>query len=209
MMNTDKMIASLLLQINAIKLSPSEPFTWASGWRSPIYCDNRRTLSHPEVRDVIKDEFTKLCREHYPGAYGIAGVATGAIAIGVLVAQDLGLPFIYVRPDAKKHGLGNRIEGDFKPGQKYIVIEDLVSTGGSSLAAVSGLRDAGIEVMGMLAIFTYEFPQAMENFEKAEVDLRTLSNYSSLLDLAVQGGYINQEQLSGLHEWRKDPAKWP
>lgn len=208
-MNTDKMIASLLLQINAIKLSPSEPFTWASGWKSPIYCDNRRTLSYPEVRDVIRNEFTRLCRELYPGAYGIAGVATGAIAMGILVAQDLGLPFIYVRPDAKKHGLGNRIEGDFKAGQKYIVIEDLVSTGGSSLAAVESLRDAGLEVMGMLAIFTYQFPQAAENFDKAVVELRTLSNYSSLLDLAVSSKYIKDDQLASLQEWRKDPSRWP
>ena len=202
------MVASLLLQIKAIKLSPEAPFSWASGWKSPIYCDNRKTLSFPDVRDVIRDEFARLCTELYPEADGIAGVATGAIAHGVLVAEKLGLPFIYVRPDAKKHGLGNRIEGHYEKGQKYIVIEDLISTGGSSLAAVSSLSEAGIEVMGMLAIFTYGFPKAEENFRNAGVKLNTLSNYTKLLELATQGGYINQDQLASLKEWRKDPAEW-
>lgn len=208
MMETDKMIASLLLQINAIKLSPDSPFTWASGWNSPIYCDNRRTLSHPEVREVIKQEFADLCRKMYPDADGIAGVATGAIAHGVLVADELDLPFIYVRPDAKKHGLGNQIEGEYKAGQKFVVIEDLISTGGSSLAAVDSMRSANIEVMGMLAIFSYGFPQAAENFEKANVRLNVLSNYSKLLELAVQGKYISDDQLASLEEWRKSPSTW-
>ena len=208
MMETDKIVASLLLQIKAIKLSPENPFTWASGWKSPIYCDNRKILSYPEVRDVIRDEFASLCKEFYPDADGIAGVATGAIAHGVLVAEKLGLPFIYVRPDAKKHGLGNQIEGYYEKGQKYIVIEDLISTGGSSLAAVRSLRDAGIEVMGMLAIFTYGFPRADENFKEAKVSLKTLSDYTNLLELSIEGGYVNKDQLNSLQEWRKDPSKW-
>ncbi len=207
-METDKMIASQLLHINAIKLSPEKPFTWASGWNSPIYCDNRKTLSFPEVREIIKQEFAQLVRELYPNAEVIAGVATGAIAHGILVADELDLPFIYVRPDAKKHGLGNQIEGAFEAGQKIVVIEDLISTGGSSLAAVRSLREAELEVLGMLAIFSYGFPLSEENFEKEKVKLDVLSNYASLLDLAVQGGYINDEQLSSLKEWRKSPQTW-
>jgi len=208
MMETDKMIASLLLQINAIKLSPDLPFTWASGWKSPIYCDNRKTLSYPEVREVIKQEFVRFAGELYPQADGIAGVATGAIAHGVLVAEVLNLPFIYVRPDAKKHGLGNQIEGHFEPGQKFIVIEDLISTGGSSLAAVRSLREEGLEVLGMLAIFSYGFPQAEDNFKKAGVKLEVLSHYTKLLELAIQGGYINEVQLASLEQWRKSPSTW-
>ncbi len=208
MMEPDKLIASLLLQIKAIKLSPESPFSWASGWKSPIYCDNRKTLSHPEVREVIKQEFASLCRKMYPDADGIAGVATGAIAHGVLVADELKLPFIYVRPDAKKHGLGNQIEGEYKAGQKFIVIEDLISTGGSSLAAVKSLREAKVEVMGMMAIFSYGFPLSYENFKKADVKINVLSDYSKLLELAIQGGYISDEQLSSLKEWRKSPDTW-
>ncbi len=208
MMETDKMIASLLLEINAIKLSPEAPFTWASGWNSPIYCDNRKTLSYPRVRDVIKKEFASQVKKLYPDVYGIAGVATGAIAHGLLVAEELDLPFIYVRPDAKKHGLGNQIEGYFEPGQKYVVIEDLISTGGSSLAAVRSMKDAGLEVMGMLAIFSYGFPLSLENFEKAGVKIDVLSNYTKLLELATQGGYINNKQLASLEEWRKSPSTW-
>ena len=202
------MIASLLLEINAIKLSPDAPFTWASGWNSPIYCDNRKTLSYPHVREVIKKEFAVMVKKLYPDVYGIAGVATGAIAHGLLVAEELNLPFIYVRPDAKKHGLGNQIEGHFEAGQKYVVIEDLISTGGSSLAAVKSMKEAGLEVMGMLAIFSYGFPVSVENFEKAGVELDVLSNYSKLLELATQGGYINDEQLVSLQEWRKSPSTW-
>ena len=208
MMETDKIIASLLLEINAIKLSPDAPFTWASGWHSPIYCDNRKTLSFPYVRDVIKKEFAKLVIKLYPDVYGIAGVATGAIAHGLLVAEELDLPFIYVRPDAKKHGLGNQIEGSFKPGQKYVVIEDLISTGGSSLAAVKSMEEAGLEVLGMLAIFSYGFPVSSDNFEKAGVKINVLSDYTKLLELATQGGYIDQQQLASLEEWRKSPSTW-
>jgi len=208
MMETDKMVASLLLQIDAIKLSPDDPFNWASGWKSPIYCDNRKTLSYPDVRDVIRDEFAKLCKELYPDADGIAGVATGAIAHGILVAEKLNLPFVYVRPDAKKHGLGNQIEGYYEPGQKYVVIEDLISTGGSSLAAVRSLKGAGLEVMGMLAIFTYGFEIAKENFKDAQVRLKTLSDYSKLLELAIQGEYIDGSQLDSLKQWRQSPSTW-
>jgi len=208
MMETDKMIASLLLDIKAIKLSPDKPFTWASGWKSPIYCDNRLTLSYPGVRNVIRDEFAGLCRQLYPEAEGIAGVATGAIAHGILVAEKLDLPFIYIRPDAKKHGLGNQIEGYFEAGHKYLVIEDLISTGGSSLAAVASLKEAGINVLGMLAIFTYGFPKAEENFREADVKLKTLSDYPSLLELAIQGGYINEDQVASLEKWRESPDSW-
>jgi len=207
-METEKLIASLLLQINAIKLSPAEPFTWASGWKSPIYCDNRKILSHPEVRDIVRKEFAGIIRGSFPEAEGIAGVATGAIAHGVLVADELGLPFIYVRPDAKKHGLGNQIEGEFKAGQKFVVIEDLVSTGGSSLNAVRSLREAEIEVLGMLAIFSYGFPQARENFDKEKVHLRSLGNYSKLLELAANSGYIDKNELAALEEWRHSPETW-
>jgi len=208
MMETNKMIASQLLHIDAIKLSPDVPFTWASGWNSPIYCDNRKTLSYPEVREIIKQEFARLIREMYPDAEGIAGVATGAIAHGVLVADLLNLPFIYVRPDPKSHGLGNQIEGAFKPGQKFVVIEDLISTGGSSLAAVRSLKDANVEVMGMLAIFSYGFTQSEENFERERVKLTVLSDYANLLELAIQGGYISEKQLMSLQEWRKSPHTW-
>ena len=208
MMETEKLIASLLLQINAIKLSPAEPFTWASGWKSPIYCDNRKILSHPDVRNIVRNEFAGIIRGSFPEAEGIAGVATGAIAHGVLVADELGLPFIYVRPDAKKHGLGNQIEGEFKAGQKFVVIEDLVSTGGSSLNAVRSLREAEIEVLAMLAIFSYGFPQARENFEKEKVYLATLGNYSKLLELAVNSGYIDKNELAALEEWRHSPETW-
>lgn len=202
------MIAAQLLSIDAIKLSPESPFTWASGWKSPIYCDNRKTLSYPKVREVIKKEFANKIREIYPEAFGIAGVATGAIAHGILVAEELNLPFIYVRPDAKKHGLGNQIEGAYVPGEKYVVIEDLISTGGSSLAAVRSLREAGIEVLGMMAIFTYGFPISTENFKEENVNLDVLSDYSNLLNLAVQGKYINDQQLVSLREWRKSPETW-
>lgn len=204
----NKMIASQLLEIDAIKLSPDVPFTWASGWNSPIYCDNRKTLSHQAVREIIKKEFARKIKELYPDAEGIAGVATGAIAHGVLVADELDLPFIYVRPDAKKHGLGNQIEGSFMQKQKFVVIEDLISTGGSSLAAVRSLKEANVEVLGMLAIFTYGFPISEENFLKEDVRLDVLSNYTSLLELAIQGDYINEEQLISLKEWRQSPQTW-
>ncbi len=200
--------AEFLLQINAIKLQPSNPFTWASGWKSPIYCDNRKTLSFPEVRSFIRDSFAFMINELYPQADLIAGVATGAIAHGALAADKLGLPFIYVRSGAKEHGLGNQIEGYFKPGQKVVVIEDLISTGGSSLSAVKALREAGCTVLGMVAIFSYEFKKATDAFSSENCALNTLSNYSVLIDTAVKTGYIGQAEVDTLKKWRVDPANW-
>lgn len=201
-------VASYLLEIKAIKLEPNHPFTWASGWKSPIYCDNRKTLSYPEVRSYIKEQFAALIREKYPQVEVIAGVATGAIAQGALVAQELGLPFIYVRSSAKSHGLENQIEGEYKAGQKVVVIEDLVSTGGSSLQAVEALRNAGCEVLGMTAIFTYGFQKAEDNFKSANCELTTLSNYNAMIDLAQKIGYIQAEQVDKLKEWRLSPETY-
>lgn len=206
--NYAKKIAEYLLQIKAIKLQPSNPFTWASGWKSPIYCDNRKTLSFPDIRSYISGSFAEIVKDLYPMAEIIAGVATGAIAHGVLTADKLGLPFIYVRSGAKEHGLGNQIEGYFEKGQKVVVIEDLISTGGSSLGAVQALRDAGCEVLGMLAIFTYEFEKASAGFSAAECELRTLSNYSTLISTALDSGYITSNDTETLKLWRKDPSVW-
>jgi orotate phosphoribosyltransferase len=203
-----KRTAEYLLQIKAIKLQPSNPFTWASGWKSPIYCDNRKTLSFPEVRSYICSSFAEMVRELYPQAELIAGVATGAIAHGALTADRMGLPFIYVRSEAKEHGLGNQIEGYFEKGQKVVVIEDLISTGGSSLNAVKAIREAGCEVLGMAAIFTYEFKKASDGFEASGCKLNTLSNYSVLVDTAVATGYIGEAEVETLKKWRVDPANW-
>ncbi|MBE0667601.1 MAG: orotate phosphoribosyltransferase, partial [Bacteroidales bacterium] len=200
--------AEYLLQIKAIKLQPANPFTWASGWKSPIYCDNRMTLSFPEVRTFIRDSFASKVKELYPGAAMIAGVATGAIAHGALVADLLELPFIYVRSGAKDHGLGNQIEGHFEKGQKVVVIEDLISTGGSSLGAVKALREAGCEVMGMIAIFTYGFKKAEDAFKDGECRLDTLSNYGVLVDMALSSGYISADDVETLKKWRTDPSVW-
>jgi len=208
MENTAKSIASYLLQIKAIKLQPSNPFTWASGWKSPIYCDNRKILSYPLVRLAVRDAFVGRLRELYPHAELVAGVATGAIAHGVLVADALGLPFIYVRSGAKEHGLGNRIEGYFEKKQKVVVIEDLISTGGSSLAAVNALREAGCDVLGMMAIFTYGFKKAEDNFRDNDCSLSALSNYSSLLEEAKETGYITADDIDSLDQWRQNPANW-
>jgi orotate phosphoribosyltransferase len=208
MVNFDKKIAEYLLQIKAIKLQPSNPFTWASGWKSPIYCDNRKTLSFPEVRTFIAESFAELVRDLYPDAEMIAGVATGAIAHGAIAADKLRLPFIYVRSGAKEHGLGNQIEGYYEPGQRIVVIEDLISTGGSSLNAVSALRNAGCEVLGMVAIFTYEFQKAIDAFNTEKCNLNTLSNYSVLIETAVRSGYISESDVETLKNWRKDPAGW-
>lgn len=205
---TAKKTAEYLLQINAIKLQPAKPFTWASGWRSPIYCDNRKTLSFPVVRSYIRDAFASKVRQLYPDAEVIAGVATGAIAHGALVADALGLPFIYVRSGAKDHGLGNQIEGYYAEGQRVVVIEDLISTGGSSLGAVRALRAAGCKVEGMIAIFTYGFKKAEEAFAAEECRLDTLGNYSVLVDLALDSGYISGEDVETLREWRKEPSEW-
>jgi orotate phosphoribosyltransferase len=208
MEETAKKTAEYLLQIKAIKLQPANPFTWASGWRSPIYCDNRMTLSFPEVRSFIRDSFAAKARDLYPEAEVIAGVATGAIAHGALVADLLGLPFIYVRSGAKDHGLGNQIEGYFEKGQKVVVIEDLISTGGSSLGAVRALREAGCQVLGMIAIFTYGFARAADAFAAEGCRLDTLGNYGVLVDMAARSGYISHGDVETLKEWRTDPASW-
>jgi orotate phosphoribosyltransferase len=203
-----KKTAEYLLQIKAIKLQPSNPFTWASGWKSPIYCDNRKTLSFPEVRSFIKDSFATLISNLYPEAEMIAGVATGAIAHGALAADKMGLPFIYVRSGAKEHGLGNQIEGYYEKGSKVVVIEDLISTGGSSLSAVKALREAGCEVLGMVAIFTYEFNKASDGFTAEKCKLNTLSNYTTLVETALSTGYIGDEEVETLKKWRLAPASW-
>ena len=201
-------VAKRLLAIDTIKIQPETPFTWASGWKAPIYCDNRKVLSFPETRSFICRQFTKLIREKYPDAAAIAGVATGAIAHGVLVAEALGLPFIYVRTKPKGHGLENLIEGDIQPGSKVVIIEDLISTGSSSLAAAEAVRNYGAEVLGMLAIFTYNFSLATRNFEDAGIELTTLSNYNQLLKLAHDSGEITDAQLESLNNWRKSPETW-
>lgn len=208
MKTLEHLLAEKLLNISAIKLQPSNPFTWASGWKSPIYTDNRKTLSYPEVRDFIKVELSRIILENFSDVQAIAGVATGAIAQGALVADTLGLPFCYVRSAPKDHGLENLIEGNLTPGQKVVVIEDLVSTGKSSLKAVEALRKAGCEVVGMTALFTYQFPIAMEAFEQAGVELITLSNYSALIQTALETGFIKEKDVETLKEWRKDPSKW-
>ena len=201
-------IAEFLLQIKAIKLQPNKPFTWASGWSSPIYCDNRITLSYPKVRTFIRQEFVKIITEKFGIPNVIAGVATGGIAQGALVAQELGLPFVYIRSEAKKHGLTNMIEGVVEKGQSVVVIEDLISTGGSSLKAVEALREAGCEVKGMAAIFTYGFKTANDNFKKAKCKLATLSDYDTLIKQALESDYITEKHLKSLKEWRENPAEW-
>lgn len=208
MTSVEKAIAQSLLKIKAVKLSPSEPFTWASGWNSPIYCDNRVTLSYPEIRKQIYQSFAQLIAEKYPEAELIAGVATGAIAHGVLVAEEMQKPFIYVRSAPKGHGLGNQIEGQYTKGQKVVVVEDLISTGGSSLSAVEALRQAGVEVLGMVAIFTYGFKTAEDNFAAANVKVNTLSCYNALIESALESGYVKENQLNDLKEWRIAPDKW-
>lgn len=208
MKKLENIVADKLLKIKAIKVQPDNPFTWASGWKSPIYCDNRKTLSYPQLRTFIKIELARLIREKYEQVDVIAGVATGAIAQGAMVAEELGLPFVYVRSSPKDHGLENLIEGDLKPGQKVVVIEDLISTGGSSLKAVEAIRKDGCEVVGMMAIFTYGFPVATEKFEEAKVELTTLSNYEAVLEHLLKTEFIGDEEMKTLQEWRKDPANW-
>lgn len=206
--NIKKDFAARLLQVNAIKLQPNDPFTWASGWKSPFYCDNRRTLSFPQLRSFIKLELTHAVLEHFPQADAVAGVATGAIAQGALVADALQLPFVYVRSKPKDHGLENLIEGDLKAGQKVVVIEDLISTGGSSLKAVEAIRKAGCEVVGMVAAYTYGFAVAEEAFKAADVKLVTLTDYEHVVQKAVETGYIAKEDVVLLNEWRLNPAEW-
>lgn len=206
---TDAVVtAEKLLQIDAVKLSPAQPFTWASGWKSPIYCDNRKVLSFPYVRDYIKSELCNVAFEQFPDADLIAGVATAGIAWGAMIADQLKLPFIYVRPKPKEHGLGNQIEGGYQPGQKVVVIEDLVSTGKSSLQVVEVLRAAGLEVLGMISIFNYRFDAGKEAFEKAGVPLISLTDYPTLLELAKRKGVVQENQLEVLLNWQKDPASW-
>tara|TARA_B110000305_G_scaffold160530_1_gene177607 strand:- start:2119 stop:2760 length:642 start_codon:yes stop_codon:yes gene_type:complete len=201
-------VAEFLLQIKAIKLSPNEPFTWASGIKSPIYCDNRVTLSYPTIRTYIRQAYAQSILDHYGKPDIIAGVATGGIALGALVAQELNLPFIYVRSSAKEHGLGNQIEGFYEKGQKVVVIEDLISTGGSSLKAVDALRDGGLEVKGLIAIFTYGFDVANANFANSECPYLTLSDYDTMVSMALDSNLISKDDLESLKNWRTNPKKW-
>ena len=205
---TARQTAKVLLQINAIKLQPSAPFTWASGWKSPIYCDNRVVLSYPPVRNYIREEMSKFIEEHYGKPDVIAGVATGAIGIGMLVAEYLGLPFIYVRPEAKGHGRKNQIEGHIESGQNVVVVEDLISTGKSSLNAVKALKEANVNVKGMVAIFSYGFDVAKENFETENITLHTLSNYENLLTEAASSNYISDKEIETLSLWNANPSVW-
>lgn len=200
--------ASRLLKINAIKLQPNNPFTWASGWKSPFYCDNRKTLSYPELRNYVKIELVHTILNHFPEVEAIAGVATGAIPQGALVADALNLPFVYVRNKPKDHGLENLIEGELKAGMKVVVVEDLISTGGSSLKAVEAIRNNACEVIGMVASYTYGFPVAKKAFKDAQIKLVTLTDYEHVVDEALKTGYIDDSDVEVLHEWRKDPAHW-
>ncbi|MBQ0015916.1 MAG: orotate phosphoribosyltransferase [Bacteroidales bacterium] len=200
--------AKFLLQVKAVKLNSENPFTWASGRKSPIYCDNRVTLSYPEIRTYIRQQFESVIRDNFVEPEVIAGVATGGIAQGALVAQELNKPFVYVRSEAKNHGLANQIEGEISPNQSVIVVEDLVSTGKSSLIAVKALRERGCNVLGMVAIFTYQLDVARKNFEEAGVELRTLTNYETLVDVACRENYVNESQIQSLTEWRCNPEKW-
>ena len=206
--NIKTIFAQRLLEVQAIKLQPDEPFTWASGWKSPFYCDNRKTLSYPSLRSFVKLELCHLVQEHFPEVEAIAGVATGAIAQGALVADQLGLPFCYVRSKAKDHGMQNLIEGQVAKGAKVVVVEDLISTGGSSLKAVEALRQAGVEVIGMVASYTYGFPVAEEAFREAGVRLLTLTDYEAVVAQALETGYIKEQDVPVLAEWRKDPSVW-
>ena len=207
-MTNEKAVAEKLLQVNAVKLSPDNPFTWASGWKSPIYCDNRKILSFPFVRDFVKSEMCNVIFEQFPDAGLLAGVATAGIPWGAMAADQLKLPYVYVRPKPKEHGLGNQIEGFFEAGQKTVVIEDLISTGKSSLQVVEVLRNAGVEVIGMVSIFNYGFSQASPAFEAAGVPYRSLTNYPTLIALALEKGIVAQEQEQVLLGWRNDPANW-
>ena len=204
----EKLFAEKLLKIKAIKLQPDNPFTWASGWKSPFYCDNRKTLSYPALRNFVKLELSRLVMENFPDCDAIAGVATGAIPQGALVADELNLPFVYVRSKPKDHGLENLIEGELRPGMRVVVVEDLISTGGSSLKACEAIRRDGCEVVGMVASYTYGFDVAKEAFRAANVELLTLTNYEAVVETAVATGYIRPEDVAVLHEWRKDPAHW-
>lgn len=208
MKTLETIFAGKLLKVKAIKLQPTNPFTWASGWKSPFYCDNRKTLSYPDLRSFVKIEIARLISENFPDVDAIAGVATGAIPQGALVADLLNLPFVYVRSKPKDHGLENLIEGELKPGMKVVVVEDLISTGGSSLKAVEAIRNNGCEVSGMVASYTYGFKVAEEAFKNAQVTLHTLTNYEAVVEEALRVGYISQDDVPLLNDWRKDPANW-
>lgn len=207
-MNDAKVVAGKLLDVQAVKLSPQAPFTWASGWKSPIYCDNRKVLSFPYVRDYVKSELCNVIFEKFPEADILAGVATAGIAWGAMAADQLKLPYVYVRPKPKEHGLGNQIEGALEPGQKVIVVEDLISTGKSSLQVVDVLKNAGVEVIGMVSIFTYQFPQAAEAFEKAGVPYHSLTDYPTLISLALERKIVSADDEAELLKWRENPAAW-
>ena len=204
----ERLFAEKMLKVKAVKIQPANPFTWASGWKSPIYCDNRKTLSYPALRNFVKLEICRVILEKFGDVDAIAGVATGAIAQGALVAEELNLPFVYVRSSPKDHGLENLIEGELKPGSKVVIVEDLVSTGGSSLKAVEAIRRDGCEVIGMVAAYTYGFPIAEKAFKDAKVPLVTLTNYEAVMEVALRTGYIEEEDVPTLNEWRKDPAHW-
>lgn len=208
MKTLEKIFAGKLLKVKAIKLQPTNPFTWASGWKSPFYCDNRKTLSYPDLRTFVKIEISRLILERFQDVDAIAGVATGAIPQGALVADLLNLPFVYVRSKPKDHGLENLIEGELRPGMKVVVVEDLISTGGSSLKAVEAIRSNGCEVVGMVAAYTYGFDIAAEAFKNAKVQLVTLTNYEAVVEEAVRIGYITEDDVQVLNDWRKDPAHW-
>jgi orotate phosphoribosyltransferase len=208
MKTLEKIFAGKLLKVKAIKLQPDNPFTWASGWKSPFYCDNRKTLSYADLRTFVKTELSRVVLENFEEVDAIAGVATGAIAQGALVADALNLPFVYVRSKPKDHGLENLIEGELKPGMKVVVIEDLISTGGSSLKAVEAIRNNGCEVVGMVASYTYGFDVAKKAFDEANVKLVTLTNYEAVLEVALQTGYITENHIEMLNDWRRDPAHW-
>lgn len=201
-------VADKLLQVRAVKLSPEQPFTWASGWKSPIYCDNRKVLAHPHERDYLKSELANVLFEQFPDADVLAGVATAGIAWGAMAADQLKLPFCYVRPKPKDHGLGNQIEGDIQPGQSVVVVEDLISTGKSSLQVVEVLRQAGVQVIGMVALFSYGFPEAEKAFADANLKVVTLSQYPALIERAVEKGMVSAEQEAVLMAWRENPAGW-
>ena len=208
MSTLEKIFAEKLLKVKAIKLQPTNPFTWASGWKSPFYCDNRKTLSYPDLRSFVKIETSRLILERFPEAEAVAGVATGAIPQGAMVADTLNMPFVYVRSKPKDHGLENLIEGELKPGTKVVVVEDLISTGGSSLKAVEAIRNYGCEVVGMVASYTYGFDVAEKAFKEAGVELVTLTNYEAVVVQALSTGYIKEEEVELLNQWRKAPSEW-
>ena len=208
-LETAAKVAEYLLQAKAIKLQPKEPFTWSSGWKSPIYCDNRKTLSFPNIRTHIRMKICEIIKEKYPHVNVIAGVATGGIAIGCLIAEELGLPFIYVRSSNKEHGKQNLIEGYYDSGQSVVVIEDLISSGKSSLAAVKALKDKGLNIKGLISIFTYNFDEADKNFKKQDCEKTSLCDYQTLIDEAVKSNYIDNNDIEVLKKWRKDPKNWP